>query len=101
MRTYKIPPNTAEKEKIIGGLLNLNQLFWILGGLGLGALAFTLLFDVIGGIPALVIGVLFVPLGMPFAFYKKNELTLFRYLVYRHQFKKKEHYLPNKRKDVL
>lgn len=100
MRTYQVPPDMKEKEKIIGGLLNLNQFFWILIGLAIGAGFFAATFSLIGGIPALIIGVILCLTGMPFAVYKKNGLTLFQYMRYKRIFNRKSHKLPNIRKGV-
>ncbi|MEK5209539.1 PrgI family mobile element protein [Psychrobacillus sp. FSL H8-0510] len=101
MNNYTMPPDMSEKEKIIGGILNINQFFWVLGGLGIGAIIFTLLFDLIGGKAALVFGLIGATSGLPFALYKKNELTLFQYITFKQKFKRKVHKLPNRRKDVL
>jgi len=89
-----------EKEKVIGGILNINQFFWILGGLIVGALMFACLFPITGGTVALVIGFLFCFTGLPFAIYQKNGLTLYRYIYLKRKFKKKVQKLPNKRKEV-
>lgn len=100
MRMYQIPPDTREKEKIIGGVLDLYQFFWILIGLLIGAGVFALLFFLIGGIFSIVIGAIFCLTGVPFAFYRKNGLTLFQLIKYTYLFNKKNHYLPNMRKEV-
>lgn len=100
MRVYQVPPDMNEKEKIIGGLLNLNQFFWVLGGLILGAVVLALSFQVVGGMFALILGVLFCFTGLPFALYKKNGLTLYQYITYKQKFKKKVKKLPNIRKEV-
>lgn len=89
------------KEKIIGGILNANQFGWLIGGLLLGILAFVGLFSITGPTFAVVIGIIIMPCGIPFAFYKKNELTLYQYLTYKKKFKKKVQKLPNKRKGVI
>lgn len=90
-----------EKEKIIGGILNLNQFFWVLGGLVLGASVFALVFSLtkIAGL-SLFVGAVFCLSGTPFALYKKNGLTLFEYLTRKRKFKKKVKHLPNQRKEV-
>lgn len=100
MRMYQVPPDMNEKEKVIGGILTLNQFFWILGGLILGALVFMMLFNIVGGTLALIIGILFCGTGVPFAVYKKNGLTLFQLIKYKYKFKKKVHKLPNRKKEV-
>lgn len=101
MRIYSVPPDTREKEKIIGGLLNINQFLWLLGGLVLGAVFFAVVYKLTGfvGLSAFI-GILFASAGLPFAFYKKKEYTLYQYLYYKHKFKKKTKKLPNARKEV-
>lgn len=101
MRVYNVPPNMNEKEKIIGGLLNINQFFWILGGLVFGASTFAVLFTLtkIAGLSLFVAGI-FCLSGAPFALYKKKGLTLFEYLTLKRKFKKKVKKLPNQRKEV-
>jgi hypothetical protein len=90
-----------EKEKVIGGILNLNQFFWILAGLVLGASVFALFFSLtrLGGL-SLFIGAIFCLSGIPFAIYKKKGLTLYEYLTRKRKFKKKVKKLPNQRKEV-
>lgn len=100
LKSYIVPPDMKEKEKVIGGLLDLNQFFWVLGGLGLGATVFALLFNIVGGTLALIVGFAFCFSGVPFAFYKKKDLTLFQYLTYKRKFKKKKKKLPNQQKGV-
>ena len=100
MRMYNIPPNMSEKEKVIGGLLNLNQFFWVLGGLALSALTFAGTFNIVGGTLALIIAFPLIFSGLPFALYKKNDLTLFRYLTLKRKFNKKIKKLPNIKKEV-
>ena len=91
----------SEKEKVIGGILNINQFFWILAGLVVGASVFGIIFTLtkIGGL-ALALGGLFCLSGAPFALYKKNGLTLYQYIVRKRKFNKKIKKLPNQRKEV-
>lgn len=99
MRPHPVPPDMKEKEKVIGGLLNINQFFWVLGGLILGAIVFASTFSLFGK-GSLVLALPFCLTGLPFALYKKNGLTLYQYLYYKRKFKKKVHKLPNIRKEV-
>lgn len=100
MRVYVVPPDMNEKEKVIGGILNINQFFWILGGLILGAVVFAICFNLIGGTPALVVAGFCCLTGIPFVVFKKNGLTLYQYITYKQKFKRKTKKLPNIRKGV-
>lgn len=99
MRSYFVPPDIAEKEKVIGGLLDITQFFWLLSGVGLGALLFFATFTISLGL-ATFLGILALPIGIPFAFYKKQDLPLYEYLKLKRAFKKKTKKLPNLRRDV-
>lgn len=100
MRMYTVPPNMNEKEKVIGGILDINQFFWILGGLGLSATVFATTFGIVGGTASLILAFPFIFAGTPFAFYKKHDLTLFQLITRRKKFKKKTKKLPNIKKEV-
>lgn len=100
MKMYTVPPNMNEKEKVIGGVLDINQFFWILGGMGVSATVFAMTFGIFGGTASLIISAPLLLLGTPFAFYKKNGLTLFQFLSRKRKFKKKVKKLPNIKKEV-
>lgn len=97
-KSYNVPADVREKEKIIGGLLTIGQFCWIVGGfvLGLASLAGIYLITK-SFILAGPIGIMFACSGLPFAFYKKNGVDLPVYLVRKARFKKKNHKLINKR----
>lgn len=100
-KLYQVPPDMKEKEKIIGGLLTLQQFYWILGGTGLGAFLFISSYVILKvGALSIFLGILGIASGVPFAIVKKHELPLFTYLNRKRQFKKKEKKLINKRRDV-
>lgn len=86
-----------EKEKVVGGLLNINQLFWVLGGLGIGVAVFLATFSFLGK-GSLFFGAIFALTGTPFALVKIKNLTLFEYLKRKKEFKKKNKELPYRRK---
>lgn len=81
--------------------MDINQFFWILGGLILGAVMFAITYKLtyMSGF-SLFVGILFCLTGIPFACFKKKELTLYQYLYYKRRFKKKVKKLPNIRKEV-
>lgn len=97
MRTFAVPPNMSEKEKIVGGMFDLGQAFWLAAGL-VSAIVVFLLFNPILGKFSLVLALPFVFSGLPFVFYKPKGLTLYKYLIRKKEFKKKTKHLPYKRK---
>ena len=94
MRSYTIPADINEKEKIIGGILNINEFLWVLSGFVLGLIVFAALTPLLGQ-AAIVVGALVVPTGVPFVLVKKEGLTLFEYLKRKREFKSKVKRLPN------
>ena len=96
MRMYEVPPDTGEKEKVIGGVLNINQFLWLLIGFGVAGGMFALTYGLFGKLAFLVAGP-FLLVGVPFAFYKKKGLTLYQLIIKRHRFKRKTKKLINKR----
>jgi hypothetical protein len=97
MQQYIVPPDMKEKEKIVGGVLTIYQFAWLGLGLLIAGLIFITLFSAMnlyGLIIAVPIG---SAVGLPFAFYEKEELTLFRYIYLKLKFRKKTKALPNKR----
>lgn len=92
---YSVPPDSKEKEKIIGGYITLGQGAWLMLGFVIG-FAFTLLFYGAFPILAVIIGLLlFVGIGGTFAFYKKEGIPFFRYLVLKERNKRKTKHLPS------
>lgn len=94
MNSYTIPADMNEKEKIIGGILNMHEFLWVLTGFLLGLGTFGLLFPIIGK-ASLFIGLLITPAGIPFVVIKKEGLTLFEYKKRSLEFKRKVKILPN------
>lgn len=97
-KVYRIPPDTSEQEKAIGGILTFIQFFWLLGGAVLGIMTYLLMYlmfrsHFVGIFFALIVA----SSGLPFAFYKKKEMTLFEYLKKKSKFKKKSKKLINRR----
>lgn len=101
MAQYQVPPDTKEKEKVIGGLLNWVQFFWLLAGfvlaLILAFIAYTLFESVIISIVMALIG---FGTSVPFALVKRMDMPLFTYLRRKHLLKKKTKNLINMRKDA-
>lgn len=96
MHRHALPSDTKGAEKIIGGILDLYQGLWIGIPLVLGMGTIITFYQVLG----VFIAVLMVPIcfvGVPFAFFKKEDLTLFQYLRLYYQSKKKKLILTKER----
>lgn len=96
MTTWKVPPDTSQKEKIVGGVLTAAQLIWMILGLGIAAVVALTLGTAIG-IVGIVIGlVLGIGFGLFFSFFKKNDIPIFTYLLLTRKHNKKVHKLPHR-----
>lgn len=98
MRNYIIPPDINEKEKVIGGILNINQFFWLLGGLLIGAVVFVLLYPLFNRFSLIFAGIVSLS-GIPFALIKIKDLTFYEYFKRKKLFERKTKYLPNVKKN--
>lgn len=98
MRTYIIPPTLKEeKEKIIGGVLDMSQAAWIMGGAVIGLLIF-LLFSPVSKLLGAVIGIIVaIVISVVFGFLKIKGYPVLKYAKYKKKFNKKQKFLPNKR----
>lgn len=96
MRKYTIPPTIREKEKVIGGVLSMEEFMYLIGGLIIGIFVFICLMN-ISKIIAGIIGGIFALSGIPFAFIKPKGYSIPKYLKYKKEFKNKTKKLPNKR----
>lgn len=101
MAQYQVPPDTKEKEKVIGGLLNWTQFFWLLAGF---VLALILVFITYVATNSVFLCIIMALIGfgssIPFALVRKLDMPLFTYLRRKHQLKKKTQKLINMRKEV-
>lgn len=88
MIQHQMPPDTREREKIIGGLLDLGQLLWMLLGAGFFGIFLFIFFPLLGMF-SLILGLPFLIVGLCFAFKKVNNLTLFQYLKLKREYKHK------------
>lgn len=101
MAVYQVPPDTKEKEKVIGGLLNWTQFFWLLAGFVVGLGLVFIVYKPTGSIPISVfVGLIGFGAFVPFALVKKMEMPLFTYLRRKRALKKKTKHLINMGKEV-
>lgn len=85
---HQVPADVRGKEKIIAGLLDIYQTLWIVCPLIIGAVVLLALFKILGLFSFVIVIPIWVS-GIPFALYKKEELSLFEYLKLKYQAKKK------------
>ena len=98
MATYKVSADISEKEKAVGGILTFGQAGWLALGVLVFACLFMLLYKGLLLPPVLALIISLPPgvaFGCVFAFYKKDQLPLSTYLIYKHSFKKKTKQLVN------
>jgi hypothetical protein len=101
MSVYQVPPDTKEKEKVIGGMLNWTQFFWLLAGFVFALMLVFLTYLVTKSI--ILCAVIFLigfGFSVPFALVRKLDMPLFTYLSRKRSMQKKTKNLINKRKDV-
>ena len=100
MKLYKVPADTKEKEKSIGGVLMLAQFLWLLVGLVLGLVSFVVVFGITKSLGfGLFVCLVFMGISLPFAFKKKRDLPLATYLRYKRTVSKQTAVLINKGKE--
>lgn len=99
IKIYYVPPDMSEKEKIIGGIFTMEQFLWLLAGGVAGVLVFISTFNKLGKVLSVIISFPFLLFGLPFAFHKVNDLSLYEYLKRKHNFNKKNKFLVNERKE--
>ena len=96
-RNYDVPPDTSEKEKAIGGILTFGQFGWLILGLVIALVIYLFLYIITrSNVVAGIFAVPFATIGIPFAFFKKYEMSLLKYLMTKKKFKEKTHELINK-----
>jgi len=91
---YNMPPDTREKEKIVGGILDLRQFAWIAAGFILYVIHAFLLFKYINFV-CLITGLVFLVWGLIFGLKKKDNMPYPTYLRYKFRFKRRPRYFVN------
>ena len=85
-----MPADIKEKEKIVKGILTLEQTFWIVGGGVVGVVCGFLVGALCGVGVGLVIGIAMAFSGVPFAFIRLYKMSLLAYLIESFKFKRKK-----------
>ncbi len=91
---YNMPPDTREREKIVGGVMDITQLAWLAAGFGLYVIHALIMFRFVNWI-CLVVGIVFLVWGCIFAFKKKDDMPYPRYLRYKFLFKTRTRHFVN------
>ena len=94
MKIYDMPPDTREREKIVGGIFDLYQLAWIAAGAVLYAIHAILMFRFVSYL-CLVVGLVFIVWGFVFAIKKKDDLPYPTYLRLKFKHNRKTKYFVN------
>lgn len=94
MAVYNMPPDTREREKIVGGVLDLFQLLWIAIGAILYAIHAIIMFRFVSYI-CFFAGVPFLVFGFMFALRKKDDMPYPTYLKYKLIYNRKTRYYVN------
>ncbi|MCC0727207.1 PrgI family protein [Clostridioides sp. ZZV14-6045] len=98
-RVNLMPPDTNEEEKAIGGLITFNQFFWLLGGFVLGIITYLIIiYSIKLQFIAIPMAIIVFLSSAPFAFFKKHDMPLFKYLSIKRKYNKKNKKLINRRK---
>ena len=90
---YNMPPDTREREKIVGGILDIRQFGWIAAGFALFVIHALIMFRFVNWI-SLVVGLVFIVWGVVFALKKKDDMPYPTYLRYKFIYNSKtKHYI--------
>ena len=89
-----MPPDTREKEKIIGGMFNIRQFCWICLGVGLYAVIGLSTYRLLGAL-MFIIGIPLPCLGFLFALKKVEDMPLPTYLRLKMIYNRKTKYYVN------
>lgn len=82
MAYYNVPPDTNEPDKIIGGVLTIGEVAWLSLGLLVAAVVALICRYLFGG-ATFLIGLIFLPVGVPFVWFKVKGMKLASFIKYK------------------
>lgn len=91
---YSMPPDTREREKIVGGILDIIQLAWLFAGFALYVIHALIMFKRVGWL-CLIVGIVFIVWGAVFALKKKDDMPYPTYLRLKLRYKLKTRHFVN------
>ena len=100
MTEFRTPTDISEKEKIVGGFLTAGQLVFIVIGLAITVGIGLALSGVLGAASFIIGGIIGLPIGILFAFYKPHKIPLLQYLKLKMDRRKTLKHLPNHDPDI-
>lgn len=92
MRSYQIPPDISEKEKVVGGIFSIFEFIIILIGVFIGVLVFVLFYPLLDKL-ALIVAIPFGFSGLPVVLIKIKGLSVIEYTKRKLKFNKKQKHL--------
>lgn len=97
-RTYSVPPDTREKERIVGGILTWEQTQYFILGVMLCAVVFAVISITLDAVIGAILGLPFLATGPVLAFMKLEDMPVVEYYRLRYRYNKKNLRLPYKRR---
>lgn len=98
MRSYSVPPDTREKERIVGGILTWEQTQYFILGVILCAVVFAVFSVTLDAVLGAILGLPLLALGPVLAFMRLEDMPVVEYYRLRYRHGKKTLQLPYKRR---
>jgi hypothetical protein len=95
MTEFRTPTDISEKEKIVGGILDSQQLLWLALGIGITVGVGLLCSGFMGGVGFIIGAVIGLPIGICFAFVKPRKMPLMKFIRLKMARRKHIKHLPN------
>ncbi len=96
-KSYGVPPDTREKERIVGGILTWEQTQYFILGVILCAIVFATFSAILNTILGAILGLPLLAVGPVLAFMKREDLPVVDYYRLRYRHNQKSRQMPYKR----
>jgi hypothetical protein len=98
MKSYSVPPDTREKERIVGGILTWEQTQYFILGVVLCAIVFVTISATLDSILGVILGLPLLAAGPVLAFMKLEGIPIMEYYRLRYRHRRKNLQLPYQRR---
>lgn len=98
MRSYSVPPDTREKERIVGGILTWEETQYFILGVILCAVIFAVFSVTLDAVLGAILGLPLLATGPVLAFMKVEDIPVVEYYRLRTRHGRKNLHLPYKRR---